>query len=335
MVVPAAALDTPAAWDAPLDLSAAGESAWDPQVAFDPAGNAVAVWSRATNGGANPVIQAAVRPRVSGLWGPPQDLSVAAQAASDPQIGFDGAGNAVAVWMGYSGITPLIQAAIRPAATGVWSAPQDISGTGQRAEYPQLAVDSAGNAIVVWAHWDGANSIVQAAAHPAGGVWQAPENVSAVGHDSWFPQVARDQAENAVAVWQSADGTTNSIVQAAVRPASGVWQAPEDLSAAGEYAGDAHVALDAAGNAVAVWTRFDGENSNIQAALRPASGGLANTSGPVRRRPIRLLAGCDRPARKCDRRVGTVERGDRDRPGSRAPGGDRRLANTERPIRCM
>jgi hypothetical protein len=275
VVVPAAALDTPAAWDAPVDLSAAGESAWDAQIAFDPAGNAVAVWSRASSGGANPVIQAAVRPRVSGLWGPPQDLSLAAQAASDPQIGFDGAGNAVAVWMGYSGITPLIQAAIRPAATGVWSAPQDISGTGQRAEHPQLAVDPAGNAVAVW---DGYPAAVQAAVRPAGGTWQAPENVSAAGRAAGFPEVALDEAGNAVAVWMSYLDGTHAVVQAAVRPAaSGVWQSPQDLSAVGQHAYSPEVAVDPPGNAVAVWQTNDGTHSIVQAAVRPAASGVWQT----------------------------------------------------------
>jgi hypothetical protein len=270
VVVPAAALTTPTAWETPVDLSAAGEDAWYSQVALDPAGNAIAVWARASSGGANPIVQAAVRPAASGIWEPPQDLSAAGQPTTFPQLGVDAAGNAVAVWVGYSGITPIVQAAIRPAASGVWSAPQQISAIGERAENPQVAVDPAGNALAVWQGGNG----VRAAARPAGGVWQTPEDVSAGGY---FPQVTLDETGNAVAVWQTPN-PPESIVQAAVRPAvSGVWQEPEDLSAAGQHACCAQVASDPPGTAIAVWVRSNGTNPIVQAAVRPAASGVWET----------------------------------------------------------
>jgi hypothetical protein len=50
------------------------------------------------------------------------------------------------------------------------------------------------------------------------------------------------------------------------------WLAPQDLSASGQDALAAQVGLDAAGNAVAVWRRFNGSNSIVQVSERPAGG---------------------------------------------------------------
>ena len=47
------------AWLAPQDLSAAGQHAYDPQVAVDGQGNAIAVWQRSD--GTNTIVQAAAR----------------------------------------------------------------------------------------------------------------------------------------------------------------------------------------------------------------------------------------------------------------------------------
>jgi hypothetical protein len=43
---------------------------------------------------------------------------------------------------------------------------QTLSGAGQDAFAPQVAVDSGGNAVAVWRRFDGTNFRVQAAAGP-------------------------------------------------------------------------------------------------------------------------------------------------------------------------
>jgi hypothetical protein len=54
--------------------------------------------------------------------------------------------------------------------------------------------------------------------------------------------------------------------------AAPAWLAPQDLSAAGQNAFNPEVAVDAQGNAIAVWRRFDGTNFIVQAAVRAAGG---------------------------------------------------------------
>ena len=59
----------------------------------------------------------------------------------------------------------------------------------------------------------------------------------------------------------------NSVIQAAVRPASGDWQAPLDISPPGEPADSARLAVDGEGNVTVVWP-----GNGVPASIRPPSG---------------------------------------------------------------
>jgi hypothetical protein len=107
---------------------------------------------------------------------------------------------------------------------------------------------------------------VQSSFRPAGGAFAAPVDLSAAGEDAVEPQVAFDPSGNALAVWARSDGS-NDIVQSSFRPAGGAFAAPTDLSAAGQSAFTPQVAFDGSGNALAVWSRFNGSNFIVQAAF--------------------------------------------------------------------
>jgi hypothetical protein len=265
-LLPSAPAVADPAWLAPQDLSASGQSAANPQVAFDSQGDAVAIWQRSD--GANNIVQAATRP-AGGAWGSAQDLSVAGQPATTPQVAVNSQGDAVATWLRSDGTNIIVQAATRPAG-GPWGPAQDLSAAGNNALRPQVTVDVQGDAVAIWQRFDGANNIVQAAARPAGGVWSPAQDLSLAGQDALFPQVSVDGQGTAVAIWQRFDGA-NYIVQAATRPApSGVWQTAQDLSVAGRPAINPQLTVGLEGDVAAVWQRFDGAHQVVQAAIRPS-----------------------------------------------------------------
>ncbi len=53
-------------------------------------------------------------------------------------------------------------------------------------------------------------------------------------------------------------------------PAGAEWLPPVDISEAGEHAGSPHVVLDSEGNATAVWDRWNGTDTVVESAYRPA-----------------------------------------------------------------
>jgi hypothetical protein len=264
-------------WQTPVNLSEAGQNASNSQVAFDSQGDAVAVWQR--HNGSQEIVQASVRPAYSGIWQTPVSLSEAGQNASAPQVAFDSRGDAVAVWERENGSNQIVQASVRPASSGTWQAPVNLSETGWNSFEPQLAVDPEGDAVVVWRRTNGiSGEFIQASVMPvSSGIWQAPVALSETGENAESPQVVFDSQGDATAVWQRYNGS-NYIVQTSARPASsGTWQTPVSLSEAGQNASNPQVAFDSQCDAVAVWQRHNGSQEIVQASVRPASSGTWQT----------------------------------------------------------
>jgi hypothetical protein len=115
--------------------------------------------------------------------------------------------------MKLNGADWIIQASTKPFGSHWQDTPDDLSGTGQRADTPQIAVDANGNATAVWMRSNGFNSIIQASIKPFGGIWQdTPDDLSETGQTATNPQIAVDANGNATAVWMRSNGT-NVIIQ--------------------------------------------------------------------------------------------------------------------------
>ena len=93
--------------------------------------------------------------------------------------------------------------------------------------------------------------------------------------------------------------------------AAPAWLAPQDLSAAGQDANDPQVAVDGQGNAIAVWSRSNGTNDIVQAAVRaagPQTAALAWSPAVSAHRAGSTPPSCRRRdcLRPCRRRGGDV-----------------------------
>jgi hypothetical protein len=143
------------------DISAPGTSSFLPlpEVAIDPSGNAIAVWSQSTNGGNALVIQAARRP-ANGSFGAVQNISVDTDFALDQAISIDGQGSAVVDWLllrqspdnRFSTQFAVFDAG-PPTLTG-FSVPNTAT-TGQPASMSVQASDRWSGAAVNWDFGDG------------------------------------------------------------------------------------------------------------------------------------------------------------------------------------
>ena len=243
-------------WGPPHDLSRAGQDAHAPQVALDKAGDALAVWARSN--GTDVIVQATFRRR-NGAWLPAEDVSGAGFDVDRPDVALDAGGNGFAVWQSSGSI---IEAATRTVA-GSWSAPQPLSSPGY-AERPQVGVDSAGEAVAVWS-FHSANVRVEAAVRRAGGSWAPAQTLSSPGADALQPQVDVNPRGNAIAAWVSFDGRT-SVIQTTSRSRGGAWSAVQDISPRSPDLGAPRIALDAAGDAVAVWRGLDRKSTRLNSS---------------------------------------------------------------------
>jgi hypothetical protein len=246
------------------------------QIAVDASGEAVALWEHVTLRG--PAIESASRPP-GGAWSAPVTLTKPGTSKGIPGIAANASGEAVAVWEHSTRRGVVIESASRPAG-GTWSAPSVLSLRVQNSFRPRIAIDGAGEAIVLWERPADKNSIIESASRPPGGVWSAPtvlsekEKAAGVSPANQEPQIAVNASGEAVAAWKQTDGGDSFVIESASRPAGGVWSTPTVLSPEGRIGSSvviSRVLIAAAGEAVAVWQRFDRDVS-IESASRPPGG---------------------------------------------------------------
>jgi len=248
----------------PIDLSIPDNDAIFPAVASGPVNSAVAVWMKQS--GSNFVIQAATKD-AGGPWSSPVDLSSSLDNSITPKVAVDPFNNAIAVWVSFDGTHYIVQAARRPSGSS-WSAAQNLSSPTVDALVPQIAMDSLGNATVVWQMNDGVNTTVQVVTYSSG-VWSVPQNLSLTG-DAVVPQIDVNSSNNAVVVWEL-QISSHSTVQAVTR-VGGTWSSPVDLSTGVQNSVNPKVAIDAEGNAVVAWKQSIVAGSKIQAVVHPFNG---------------------------------------------------------------
>ncbi len=253
-------------WEGAAIIDAGANNASFPQVAFDASGNAFAVW-RQYDGVAYTDIYANRFDALSGTWGGAVLIDAGANDAISPQVAFDASGNAFAVWQQYDGAYNSIYANRYDALSGTWGGAVVIDAGANNADYPQVAFDASGNALVVWVQFDGvAYTDIYANRYDAlSDSWGGAVIIDTGANLVDSPQVAFDASGNAFAVWVQFDGTYFSIYANRYDALSGTWGGAVEIGASANNAQYPQVAFDASGNAFAVWQRYDGAYNSIYA----------------------------------------------------------------------
>jgi hypothetical protein len=249
-------------------------------VAFDAAGNALVVWMQ-FDGTYN--IWANRYSTSTGLWGAAAPIETDTGDAPHPQVAIDAAGNALVVWRQFDGTHYNIWANRYSASTGLWgaAAPIETDSTGD-AFVPQVAIDATGNALAVWTQFDGTRNNIWANRYSAStGLWGVAAPIETDTGDASHPQVAIDATGNGLAVWTQFDGTNYSILANRYSASTGWGVAAPIETGNAESASDPQVAINATGNALAVWQQFNGPFGNIWANRYSASTGLWGVATPI------------------------------------------------------
>jgi hypothetical protein len=179
-----------------------------------------------------------------------------------------------------AGIALILLGAPSAFAAKVWTPPETISDPTEPVDFPAIAMDGRGRAVVVWtqkppaANPDDPQIRMRAVRRRLGKGFGAPRTLGPAietisDNPPSLPRVAIDQQGNALAAWLIKDAEGNPRVVASYQRRGKPWRDPETLSPPGQPAFEPDVAFDKEGNAVAVWDRFDGATTRIQAAFKP------------------------------------------------------------------
>jgi PKD domain-containing protein len=137
-----ASVSGPGGWSQPVDISAPAFGGFDPALAVNGRGDAVAAWVGFDGTGST--IVGAVKP-ANGAWSAPRLVSPGPTSdAAHPEVAIDDHGNAVVVWTRFGRVERAFY------SNAAWSSPAWVSAANRKASYPKIAIDEHGHFTAVW-----------------------------------------------------------------------------------------------------------------------------------------------------------------------------------------
>ena len=274
----------------PVNTTTTGTQSAPAVASVGPDSNFVIVWS---GGGAQDGDQTGIFGRMFDASGAPLGgeflvNTVTAGYQDLPNVASNSAGNFVVAWTHLSGSPGYEIRARRFDPSGT---PQGVEivvntfTTGSQV-VPDVAIDAAGNFVVVWASGPGQDGDAygvfgrrfDANGNPLGGEFQINEET---GGSQGLPRIAMGPAGDFIVAWESPQDLSDGGVVARRYGSNGNPLGGEFLvNRTEEFAqGKPDVALDAAGNAIIVWTSYaqDGDGDGIYGQRLDPSG---NKIGP-------------------------------------------------------
>jgi len=173
-----------------------GVSGFLPDIAFDPAGNAIVVHD---NSGGRTVVRA--QRYIAGIgWETPELIDMGSSARG-PRLAVDSSGNAITAWTQWTPTSCCNIWASRYVAGIGWGRPEPLEAEPGDAYLVSVAGNPSGNVIAVWSQSDGVYYNTVASRYVPGTGWGAPELIETTSGDVFSTAVAMDPGGNASAVW--------------------------------------------------------------------------------------------------------------------------------------
>lgn len=262
-------------WSTTTALSDSG--AGSPRIVTNSTGDIVAAWPRHGN--------IETKTKMFGqLWGGVQTIN--SSNAANQQVAISGTGTnstAVIVWQKSNGHTSSVSASTKPIVQN-WTPEQPISNTQNNAGFPNIAMDSNGNATAVWFYYEleGSNYnnvIVQSAERPSNGTWSTPVALSSPGirnPSTLTAQVGYDNFGNAIALWNTSFDDETFNIETAIKPLTGNWSSSVDILKSNLFGLHANLKVNSIGEALALYMFYNGNTLNIQSTESDITGFMNN-----------------------------------------------------------
>ncbi len=251
-----------------------GVTASVPDIGVDGAGNAVVVWRHVTSAGA-PILEIAFRHAADSSFGAGTTLTVASSSGvGPPRIAVNRAGDAVVVYedqeTSSKDITAHLATTTSTAADFI-AARRNVADNATPGD-PEVAINDAGDAALVYVSTASGTSTVLAAYRPRGGSFPSIamgfEQVRTGTAAKTLPQLAVEPDGGVVAVWHEG---ANGAVGAEER-AFGKWSPLSNLDNPTATGDSPHVAFEPDGTGVAAWAA----DRTLRGSLRAPGSALAD-----------------------------------------------------------
>ncbi len=258
------------AWSAAMSVETLSGIAQRPSVAVDSTGRITVAWQQPTT---VTEFSSIYVNRYNGTsWAGATLLESSATAASDVKLGFDGSGNAIALWTQNTDVF----ARRYDAATNTWAAATPALDTGSTAvQSPSLSVDVGGNAIAAWIQSDGSALSAYASRYSvATNTWSPAVLVEALA--ATVQKVETSIAGNQAAVLIGAAGGSIAYRDLYVARWNGATWTTDTISVGGaaSAAYESQIAIDTQGYASIVGLGSDaGATSIVARRYSPGSAG--------------------------------------------------------------
>lgn len=206
----------------------------------------------------------------AGAWGSPEliEFDDTHSTGTEPQVAADTSGNAIAVWIQSDGTDNNVWTNRYTASVG-WGTPELIEGTAGNATQPQIAMNAAGNAVVVWQQDDGTHDNIWANRYTVSSGWETATLLETNdSSNASTPQVGMDDTGNAIVTWGQGGIWVNQYT------AGTGWGTATLIM---NTVGSPRIAMSSSGNAIVVGR--SGSNNELWAShYTPGSGWSTATS---------------------------------------------------------
>jgi hypothetical protein len=276
--------DAPAggSWSKPVVLNPASSGATStsdgetPGIAVDAAGDVSVVFDTEVSSSPAYDIWWVQRP-AGGSWSAPRNIG--GSAYPGVQLAADARGDLAAYWTGYLEEQNQLAANLRPAG-GEWQGGHYLTySSSSSMTSPDVVVGPDGVAYAVWLQGTldaDAGAPVELSQSSSAGTWSTPAAIGVAGSSALEPVLGIDGGGNKTLVWASTSGggSPTYTLSSAVQSAGGTWGASTTLLGSSASPPKAQLAIDPAGQALAIWGDFrPAQNFPMyQAAVRTPSG---------------------------------------------------------------
>ncbi|MGE6760129.1 hypothetical protein ACQKGO_19095 [Corallococcus interemptor] len=254
-------------WGKPQRLSTGPSLSWEhTRAAAGPSGSAFIVFAHVTTGNAPydyTALYASRYDAASGTWTPEQPLQSQPGNLVRTSLAADEQGNAMAVWVQQTSAGNTLFASRFSAATGQWSRALQLTFPLDDAPTMRLAMSPTGDAVFIWTTL--CKTLCKPAEHRvmamryavASNRWiQPPVPLnSARDTPSYWPAAALDANGSVLVQWQQADPRGVQAIHGSGFNSDKLQWCSDSILSRTNYgaASTPAIAMDAAGNALAVW----------------------------------------------------------------------------------